>query len=246
MELKNHFETSGQWLFRWRSYLPAVLLLPLIFAATDFERPWGRHDVQEFWELFCIAVTLLGLTVRVLVAGFVPGGTSGRNTKKQVADSLNTTGIYSVCRHPLYLGNFLVALGWAMFYHDGWLIAVFCMAFWLYYERIMMTEEAFLREKFGDEFRTWAAQTPAFIPQLRKWKKPELRFSVRTMIRREYLTFVGAMLVFVTLELLEHWHVEGQVALESFWPWLLALTGMTFLAVRLLHKCTRCLAEEGR
>ena len=145
MELKNHFESSGQWLFRWRSYLPAVLLLPLVVAATDFERPWGRHDLQEYWEVFCIAVTLSGLVVRAMVAGFVPGRTSGRNTKQQVADSLNTTGIYSVCRHPLYLGNFLVALGWALFFHAGWLIAFYCMAFWLYYERIMMTEEAFLR-----------------------------------------------------------------------------------------------------
>lgn len=246
MELKNHFETSGRWLFRWRSYLPAVLLLPLVFAAANFERPWGRHDLQEYWEVVCIAVTLLGLVVRALVAGFVPRGTSGRNTKRQVAESLNTTGIYSVCRHPLYLGNFLVALGWAMFFHAGWLIAVYCMAFWLYYERIMMTEEAFLREKFGDEFRTWAEQTPAFIPNFRNWKKATLHLSLKTVVRREYLTFVGAMVVFVALELLEHWHVDGKAQLSTFWPYLAVVTGLTFVAVRVLHKFTRCLAEEGR
>ncbi|MGB8874133.1 MAG: hypothetical protein WCC75_12145, partial [Desulfobaccales bacterium] len=43
--------------------------------------------------------------------GLPPRGTSGRNTQGQVAETLNTTGIYSLVRNPLYLGNFLIWLG---------------------------------------------------------------------------------------------------------------------------------------
>ncbi|MGC9453013.1 MAG: methyltransferase family protein, partial [Oceanipulchritudo sp.] len=51
-------------------------------------------------------------------------GTSGRNTKQQVAYSLNTTGFYSVVRNPLYLGNFFMYLGIALFTHHWWLVLV--------------------------------------------------------------------------------------------------------------------------
>tara|TARA_R110002167_G_scaffold220633_3_gene425262 strand:- start:94 stop:834 length:741 start_codon:yes stop_codon:yes gene_type:complete len=246
MELRKHFETSGQWLFRWRSYLPAFLILPLPWVLSDFHRPYGQHDIQEFWVLFCIAVTGLGLLIRAFVAGFVPRGTSGRNTKQQVATSLNTTGVYSLCRHPLYLGNFFVALGWVLFFHNAWFISFYVMTFWLYYERIMMTEEAFLREKFGNEFLTWADRTSAFLPSIKNWKQPALRFSFRTIIRREYLTFVGAMLVFVILELIEHGQIDGKFLLEPLWIALAAVTGLVFITVRSLHKFTSLLVEEGR
>ena len=246
MELKKHFETSGQWLFRWRSYLPAYLLLPLPWVVSNFQRPYGQHDLHETWVLFCIAVTGLGLLIRSLVAGFVPRGTSGRNTKQQVVTSLNTTGVYSLCRHPLYLGNFFIALGWVMFFQNGWFVTFYVMTFWLYYERIMMTEEAFLREKFGKNFLAWADCTSAFIPNFKNWKQPALKFSLRTLVRREYLTCVGAMVGFVILELVEHWQFDGQVILEPLWILLATLTATTFIAVRSLHKFTRVLAEEGR
>tara|TARA_R110002111_G_scaffold7432_2_gene29625 strand:+ start:938 stop:1531 length:594 start_codon:yes stop_codon:yes gene_type:complete len=195
---------------------------------------------------FCIAVTGLGLLIRAFVAGFVPRGTSGRNTKQQVATSLNTTGIYSLCRHPLYLGNFFVALGWVMFFHNVWFISFYMMTFWLYYERIMMTEEAFLREKFENEFLAWADCTSAFIPKFKSWKASALKFSLRTVIRREYLTFVGAMLVFVILELIEHGQMEGRILLEPFSIILATATGIVFVTVRSLYKFTTLLIEDGR
>jgi hypothetical protein len=42
MELREHFEGSGQWLFRWRSYLPLVLLIPLAAAVAEYRRPAGK------------------------------------------------------------------------------------------------------------------------------------------------------------------------------------------------------------
>ncbi|NLL27934.1 MAG: DUF1295 domain-containing protein [Bacteroidales bacterium] len=42
---------------------------------------------------------------------FIPKGISGKNTEKQIADFLNTKGMYSIVRHPLYLGDFLMWLG---------------------------------------------------------------------------------------------------------------------------------------
>ncbi len=58
-----------------------------------------------------MVISFFGLALRVIVVGHAPYGTSGRNTREQVADTLNTTGMYSIVRHPLYLANYLIILG---------------------------------------------------------------------------------------------------------------------------------------
>jgi len=114
-----------------------------------YSYPGGSHAWDRAWELFCLGVSLLGLYIRVMTIGYRPHGTSGRNTHGQVAETLNTEGMYSITRHPLYLGNYFNWLGLALFTHDWWLPVIVSLAFWLYYERIMFAEESFLEEKFG-------------------------------------------------------------------------------------------------
>ncbi len=55
-------------------------------------------------------------------------------------------------------------LGVMLFAHTWWLALIYILAFWLYYERIMFAEEAFLRKKFGDEYLTWANSTSLHSP----------------------------------------------------------------------------------
>ena len=97
-------------------------------------------------------LSTLGLALRAAVVGRTPHRTSGRNTLEQVADSLNTTGMYSLVRHPLYLGNFVGWLGVALFPRDPVVLLGSVLAYAIYYERIMMAEERFLRGRFGGAF----------------------------------------------------------------------------------------------
>ena len=99
-----------------------------------------------------------------MTVGYVPRGTSGRNTRKQVAEVLNTTGMYSVVRHPLYVGNFIMWLGISLFFHLWWFTLLIALIFWVYYEKIMYAEEAFLEEKFGEQFLALGRKNPAFYP----------------------------------------------------------------------------------
>ena len=93
MALTEEFQTQGEWLFRWRSYLPLVLLglIGLAFQQSDGHFEGGYHD---YWEFICLGTSFLGLFVRVITVGHAPERTSGRNTKRQIADVLNTTGMY--------------------------------------------------------------------------------------------------------------------------------------------------------
>ncbi|MBU4251994.1 MAG: isoprenylcysteine carboxylmethyltransferase family protein [Candidatus Omnitrophica bacterium] len=179
MALREDMEKQGNWLFRWRSYLP-LLGIPIFIIAIRqsgiLEKKFG-DDVGDFWGVFAIIVSFLGLIVRCITAGYAPRGTSGRNTKSQVAERLNTTGMYSISRNPLYLGNFIIVLGVTLFIQVWWLALLVWFGFWLYYERIIFTEEEFLRSKFKEQFMEWAKNTPIVIPRFRNWKKPERNFS---------------------------------------------------------------------
>ena len=161
MKLVEQLGQSGDLLFRWRSWLP-LLLLPLFVASFQgLAYPLGSHRLDLLWEISCFAVSVLGLAVRVVTVGTSPRGTSGRNTRAQKAAVLNTTGPYSVVRHPLYLANYLIALGMSLFSRTWFLPVIVSLATILYYERIAAREEGFLELRFGDAFRRWAARVPA-------------------------------------------------------------------------------------
>ncbi len=243
MPLREDFEKTGNLLFRYRSYFP-LLLLPLILATIS--RPPEPSALEETWDKFCFLVTAVGLVLRALTVGYVPKGTSGRNTKRQKAEHLNSTGMYSVVRHPLYLANFMVWLGMVLFTKSLWCVLVAVLAFWIYYERIMFAEEEFVREKYGEEYLKWAENVPAFIPRLRNWKTPRMSFSMKSVLAREYTTIFVAVSYFVLMDTLENFFQVGELSVDPFWRNLFVLTAVFYGLVRLVKKKTRVLKVEGR
>src|SRR5262245_19709566 len=103
MKLSDRLSDTGSFLFRWRSYLPLAPLFAASYAGPRIDP--GSAATRVAWDAVCLAVALIGLAVRVVTVGTAARGTSGRNTRAQKADVLNTTGIYSIVRHPLYVGN---------------------------------------------------------------------------------------------------------------------------------------------
>lgn len=248
MALREQMETEGQWLFRRRSYLP-VVLVAIVLAAVVTDPP-GRPLGGRAYEAACFLVGVVGLGVRVLVAGFVPRRTSGRNTSKGlVADELNTRGIYSVVRHPLYFGNFLVTMGAVAALGSAWLTAVGVLIFWLFYERIALAEEGFLRERFGEPFERWSVEVPAFVPRLRGWQKADLEFCWRTALKREYTTlaaFTSTFALFVHVRLAQAvWPRLARLRPDPLWAVVFAVGLVFYVCIRFVRKA-RLLSVEGR
>jgi protein-S-isoprenylcysteine O-methyltransferase Ste14 len=79
---------------------------------------------------------------------------------------LVTTGIYARIRHPQYLGFLLITLG----LNVQW-ITIITLLLWpvlvVVYYRLAKTEDKEVEEKFGEEFRRYKRNVPAFIPRLR-------------------------------------------------------------------------------
>ena len=246
MALQEEFETTGDYFFRWRSYLPLVMAVLFILALAQFRYPFANHGLDLAWDTGCLAMALMGQGVRFFTVGFVPRGTSGRNTRGQVADTLNTTGMYAVVRNPIYLGNFIIWFGLSLFMKSVWFTTIIILFFTLFYERIIFREEGFLREKFGDIFMQWAAATPAIIPQFKNWQPPSLPFSWKSAIVREYGTFFAIIVTFTVLELLAGLFNSGKLTVEAIWVKLFLGSGVLYLTIRYLKKKTKVLATDNR
>lgn len=245
MALVHEFERSGNWLFRRRSWLPLFFILAGIIVLYLTNRQAILFDSTE--ELIFIGVSLFGEAIRVFTAGYAPGNTSGRNTTAgQIADELNTTGIYSLVRHPLYIGNFFMWLGPVLFIRSFVFVIFFILVYGLYYERIMFAEEQFLRRKFGEAYDKWSENVKAFIPRFKGYIKPQLSFSVRSVLKREHNSFINIFLIFAVLDLLRNYFLSERIYLTPLWIYIVIPAVVIWIVITLIHKRTGWLEEAGR
>lgn len=246
MALIHSFEKSGNWLFRYRGQLPVILFLSAIpviwFTPTNGMAP----NMILAITIGAIIISLTGLIVRAIAIGTTPKGTSGRNTKGQVAESLNTSGIYSSLRHPLYLGNYLMWIGVVIFTFNVDFIIIVSLAFWLYYERIMFAEERFLEAKFGKTYLDWSQHVPAFIPSLTNYKPGNIPFSFISILRREYSGVFATVFGFAFIDNLRFWSKAGEYQFDRIGNYILIAAFMLMLALRTIKHKTSVLDESDR
>src|SRR5665647_2283447 len=234
MALVHEFESSGNWLFKRRSWLPVFMIVAGIIMMYLGNRQAILFDMRD--ELIFLGVSLFGQVIRILTVGFTPKNTSGRNTVNgQIADELNVTGIYSLLRHPLYLGNLFMWLGPALFLRSGWFTVVFGLIYWLYYERIMFAEEQFLRRKFGEIYDKWSEKVCSFIPFTFKFIPSKLHFSIKNVLKGEYNSFVNVFVIFTLLDLFRNYFLSERIYLTDMWIYLFVGAGVIWLAVRTIQ-----------
>jgi protein-S-isoprenylcysteine O-methyltransferase Ste14 len=246
MPLREEMVTQGNFLFKYRSYLPIFILIVSLFLYVLHIKNHVEIDIERFdlWEFFSLGVCLFGLLIRCISIGYAQDNTSGRNTDEgQIADSINTTGLYSTCRHPLYLGNFFMWLGLAMFTSNTWFVVAFVFMYWVYYERIMFAEEEYLRGKFGASYEKWASQTPAFIPSLSKWTSPKMSFSLKKIIRQEKAGILNLFLVIYLFKRVAHYFVASY-QVNKFWSYAFATSIAWYLLIKLLQKTTSIFEKD--
>ena len=238
MALREELENSGNWLFKWRSFLPLFTVVLFIISLKDFHSASENQQLDRTWKLFCLAISFLGLFFRVITVGSAPRGTSGRNTQNQAAAVLNTSGSYSLMRHPLYFGNFLIWIGIVLSVRSFWFSLASILIFWIYYERIMFAEEEFLRKKFEKDYLDWAERTPAFIPNFSHWRAPEQSIHWRPAIGSEYQGFLAIVATFSVLEFLQKSFAEKRLSLDPMWLGILITSVVIYSVLRWIKKKT--------
>lgn len=246
MEMSEHFTNISPFFFKWRGYLFLFLLPIILLSFIGFAFPFESHMVDLFWEFGCFLLSLLGLCVRAFTVGTVPHGTSGRSTREKRADILNTTGMYSIVRHPLYLGNYLMALGIFLFPRTWFLPIIGSLALILHYERVIFGEEEYLKGKFGEEFRIWAEKVTTIIPRFRNYQPPSLSFSWKVALRRESYGLFGIITAFFFLDMIGDSIVYKRITFDPAWGPLFVIGFLFFLVMQILKKKTNLLRVNGR
>jgi protein-S-isoprenylcysteine O-methyltransferase Ste14 len=176
-----------------------LLAIPAIVLAV-LGKPSGASIVLGS------ALAFVGEFVRCWAVGY-----SGVTTRsdKVTAPRLTTAGPYAYVRNPLYVGNFITALGFALAFTGGneitlrlTLIVFSLGAMIAVYATIVPHEEAYLRSVFGAAFEAYTASVPAVFPRATPWAGRQGTYDPSVILKAETRTFLtfGAMLTVLALK----------------------------------------------
>ena len=230
--MQNWKVSIGRFLFRWRSFTP----LPLLVALLLFFRPGDGGKAYPWIAAAGLLLALAGEALRMHAVGHSGHGTSGRESFFR-ADDLNTTGLYSLVRHPLYWGNLLIYAGLLLAYASPWGLAVGLLFFCTQYVFIIASEEAYLRDRHGPAYEQYCRRVPLYLPRLGAYATPAQRFAGRKVLFKENdscFNLLGLFLIILAFR--EHRLLgrvrHGFVYLAAALVLILAYAGVKYLKKR--------------
>ena len=151
-------------LARWRVFLGFVLAAIVLWLATP--------TIQSL--SIGAAIAIAGETIRLWAAGHL-------EKSKEVTQS----GPYRYTRHPLYLGSSLIGIGMAVIANNLIVAAIVVTYLVSTLTAAMRSEEAHLREKFGDAYDAYAEKRAPKVERQFSW--------TRAIYNREHHTIAGLL-----------------------------------------------------
>jgi len=165
---------GGTWIQRWR--VPLGFLFAAVFMALA--RP------SRCALLIGAVISVIGLAIRAWAAGHIR-----KNAE------LAISGPYAFTRNPLYLGSFILGLGFTVASGRWELALLFAALFLGIYFPVMRVEASTMAELFGDQFQQYKQAVPLFIPRLTPFRQADTKsigFDGSLYMRyREYRAALG-------------------------------------------------------
>jgi hypothetical protein len=178
---------GGTWVQRWR--------VPLGFACAAVFIVLARPDKGSL--AIGGAVALVGLGIRAWASGHIR-----KNAR------LAVSGPYAHTRNPLYLGSFILGLGFTVAASSSLLLllvlgGLFASLFLGIYWPVMRVEAATLAEMFGEEYKRYAAAVPLLFPRPTPYTAgadSAVKFDPSLYLRyREYRAALGLLVAWCVL-----------------------------------------------
>src|SRR4029079_1927767 len=171
----------GNLLFHNRNWL-----FPLFYVILFIPSPEVFNDPVTAM-LIGFGIALIGQIIRIITIGLVYIVRGGRN-RRVYAEDLVTTGIFSHCRNPLYVGNILILAGLGVASNSLLFMAVFTPLFLFFWQAIVLAEENYLRNKFGEQYDEYCKRVNRWLINFNGLGKTlrSMEFKCKRVIIREY------------------------------------------------------------
>lgn len=184
VQIGNFFFKYRNWLFIIFYALLFVPGLPQLFTEEKFGENYYWYPI-----IIGLIITVLGQAIRGATIGLAYIIRGGKN-KKVYAEDLVTTGIFAHCRNPLYVGNILMITGVGILSNSLLYVVIMIPFFLFIWQAIVLAEENFLRNKFGEQFINYCARVNRWVPSLKGISKTfsGMHFNWKRYIAKEHTT----------------------------------------------------------
>jgi protein-S-isoprenylcysteine O-methyltransferase Ste14 len=133
-----------------------ALLIVIIFAGHPASF-MDKEPVDFSFDIAGLALSLLGLLLRVV----------SRDWKIAHGDNcLVKDGLYSVVRHPMYVGSFLAGLGLCVIFGSMPFTAIYSIFFIAIHVRIARREDEYMDGIWPEEHKSYVAMVHGCVPSV--------------------------------------------------------------------------------
>ncbi len=188
-------------------------------------------------------VTIIGQIIRVATIGLRYIIRGGKN-RRVYAEDLVTDGIFAHCRNPLYVGNILILVGLGIASNSLLFMAVCTPLFLFFWQAIVIAEENFLRNKFGEPYDLYCKDVSRWLinPSGLGATLNSMKFNWGRVIRREHNS-AFYWLLGATGIVMKHFYMHDErFHLQKNITWFI----IVFAVILALYVFVRILKAKGR
>lgn len=143
---------------------------PIIYAGLYLLSFWiqGLLPVSDVWlqAAWCFFAGWVGIGISMLLLfsallRFIQTGNTFVTMKP--ASSLQTGGIYTFTRNPMYLGLLALYTGFAFFFGNSWTFILIPVLIFIINVYVIRKEELYLSQQFGEDYSAYRKHTRRWI-----------------------------------------------------------------------------------
>lgn len=185
----------GGWLFRKRTSIPLPIVAALLLI------PPTDADARSTWLTWVgVPIVLAGELIRMWGVHHI--GSVSR-TRSERLGPLIDHGPFAMVRNPLYIGNILLWMGFAVSARLPWLGPIVMVLLALEYHAIVRWEERLLESRMGESYREYLQRVPRWLPNFagRSSSGRDAAFSWRQTLYSERGTLIAIAVGYALLAL---------------------------------------------
>lgn len=166
-------------------------IIAIIFAALLFVSSAWSEAVHEYIEAFGIGIIIIAILGRMWCTLYI----GGRKSAEIVSG-----GPYSVTRNPLYVFSTVGAFGIGCMTGSLSVAAFLAIACYVAFHFVILAEEGYLENNFGEPYRQYMKAVPRFFPRFSQFHDDGV-LTVKSS--RLYKTFFDGLIFFIAYPLFE-------------------------------------------